>query len=136
MSGPAAAKPVRGPSEFNTAVHALRAFATIMVFCAHMFDSFQTYFFPNYELLNLAMPYIKRFGTFGVELFFVISGYVIMSSVSRYGVREFFMRRFMRIYPMFAFFTVLFFALNWFAHMFPEKLSLAWLLANLGFVDI
>ena len=136
MSHPAAAKAARGTSEFNTAVHALRAFATIMVFCAHMFDSFQTYFFPDSETLNLAVPYIKRFGTFGVELFFVISGYVIMSSVSRYDVREFFMRRFVRIYPMFAFFTILFFALNWFARLYPEKLSIASLLANLGFVDI
>jgi peptidoglycan/LPS O-acetylase OafA/YrhL len=136
MSITPAAKANRGTSEFNTAVHALRAFATIMVFCAHMLDSFQTYFFPDCEPLNLAMPFIKRFGTFGVELFFVISGYVIMSSVSRYDAREFFLRRFMRIYPMFAFFTILFFALNWFAHMFPEKLSFAWLLANLGFLDI
>jgi peptidoglycan/LPS O-acetylase OafA/YrhL len=107
-----------------------------MVFCAHMFDSFQTYFFPDCAPLNLAMPYIKQFGTFGVELFFVISGYVIMSSVSRYDLREFFMRRFMRIYPMFAFFTILFFALNWFAQMFPDRLSITSLLTNLGFVNI
>src|SRR5262249_27523302 len=37
---------------------------------------------------------------------------------------------------MFAFFTVLFFTLNWLTRMFPEKLSIASLLINLGFADI
>jgi peptidoglycan/LPS O-acetylase OafA/YrhL len=137
MSVPPAASPTRGSSEnFNVAVHALRAFATMMVFCAHMFDSFNTHFFPDCEALNLAMPYIKRFGTFGVELFFVISGYVIMNSVSKYDLREFLLRRVMRIYPMFAAFTLLFFSLNWLLHLFPERMSIGYLLLNLSFADI
>src|SRR5438105_4678893 len=72
MSIVSAAGATRGASEnFNVAVHVLRAFATIMVFCAHMLDSFNTYFFPDYGPLVAAMPYVKRFGTFGVEMFFV-----------------------------------------------------------------
>jgi peptidoglycan/LPS O-acetylase OafA/YrhL len=137
MSVPPAASSTRGNSEnFNIAVHALRAFATMMVFCSHMFDSFNTYFFPDCEALNLAMPYIKRFGTFGVELFFVISGYVIMNSVSKYDFREFLLRRVVRIYPMFAAFTILFFSLNWLLHLFPERMSIGYLLLNLSFADI
>jgi peptidoglycan/LPS O-acetylase OafA/YrhL len=124
------------PRHFNNAVHALRACATMMVFGAHMLDSFNTYFFPHSESLNLAMPYVKRFGTFGVELFFVISGYVIMNSVSRYDLRNFMARRMIRIYPVFAFFTLLFFALNWFFHRFPDKTSFSDLLLNITFLDI
>src|SRR5271165_53514 len=124
------------PQNFNNAVHALRAVATMMVFCAHMLDSFNTYFFSDYGRLNLAMPFIKRFGTFGVELFFVISGYVIMNSVGRYDLRGFFLRRLVRIYPVFAFFTIMFFMLNWVSNLFPAKTSIADLLLNLAFVDI
>jgi peptidoglycan/LPS O-acetylase OafA/YrhL len=132
-----AAEPAPAASErFNSAVHALRALATAMVFAAHMLDSFNTYFYPDWAPLNIAMPYVKRLGTFGVELFFVISGYVIMSSVGRYSLREFFLRRLIRIYPVFAFFTLLFFALNSISRAFPDRLSVVDLLLNLGFVDI
>jgi len=124
------------PRRFNSAVHILRAFAALMVFSVHMGDSFNTYFFPNCDVLNALMPYLKRFGTFGVELFFVISGYVIMASVAKYDLREFLLRRFIRIYPLFAAFTIVFFVINAFAKLHPESLSLEALLLNLGFVDI
>ena len=99
--------------QFNNAVHALRALAVLMVFAVHLLDSFSTYFFPGCETLNVAMPFIKRFGTFGVELFFVISGFVIMNSVRKYDLREFLLRRLIRIYPLFASFTLAFFVLSW-----------------------
>jgi peptidoglycan/LPS O-acetylase OafA/YrhL len=92
--------------QFNNAVHALRALAVLMVFAVHLLDSFSTYFYPACEPLNFAMPFIKRFGTFGVELFFVISGFVIMNSVRKYDLREFLFRRLIRIYPLFAAFTL------------------------------
>jgi peptidoglycan/LPS O-acetylase OafA/YrhL len=122
--------------QFNHAVHVLRAFATLMVFSVHLCDSFNTYFFPNDALFVAAMPYIKRFGTFGVELFFVISGYVIMNSLEKYDLRDFLLRRLIRIYPVFLFFTLLFFVLNEFVHLRPESLSIEPLLLNLGFLDI
>jgi len=129
--------PIREPSrQFNIAVHALRAFATSMVFSVHLCDSFNTYFFPTCAWLNAAMPYVKRFGTFGVELFFVISGYVIMSSLGRHSLHEFILRRLVRIYPVFAFLTLLFFASNRFGHFYPDKLTFGSLLINLSFLDI
>jgi peptidoglycan/LPS O-acetylase OafA/YrhL len=124
------------PGHFNNAVHALRAFAALMVFGVHLCDSFNTYFFPHCELLNEAMPYIKRFGTFGVELFFVISGYVIMNSLERHSLREFLLRRLVRIYPVFCFFTLVFFALNGVLELHQESTSLRALLLNLTFLDI
>jgi peptidoglycan/LPS O-acetylase OafA/YrhL len=108
----------------------------LMVFGVHLFDSFNTHFFPDCELLNAAMPFIKRFGTFGVELFFMISGYVIMNSLQRHGLQEFLARRFVRIYPMFAFFTLSFFILNQFMQLYPGSLSFKALLSNLTFLNI
>jgi peptidoglycan/LPS O-acetylase OafA/YrhL len=129
--------------EFNNAVHALRALAVLMVFAVHLFDSFDTYFYPNCEPLNLAMPFIKRFGTFGVELFFVISGYVIMSSVRRYGLSEFLLRRLIRIYPLFAAFTVVFLAASLLTNFHPHSEqaagagpTVATALFNLSFLNI
>ena len=126
----------RQSRHFNNAVHGLRAFAASMVFGVHLCDSFNTYFFPHCELLNEAMPYIKRFGTFGVELFFVISGYVIMNSLERHSLRLFLLRRLVRIYPVFCFFTVTFFVLNGVLQVHQEGTSLRALLLNLGFLDI
>jgi peptidoglycan/LPS O-acetylase OafA/YrhL len=129
--------------EFNNAVHALRALAVLMVFAVHLLDSFNTYFFPDCEPLNLAMPFVKRFGTFGVELFFVISGFVIMNSVRKYDLREFLLRRLIRIYPLFAAFTVAFFVVslttNFHGHSGPSVGSgptLGTALLNLSFLNI
>jgi peptidoglycan/LPS O-acetylase OafA/YrhL len=125
-----------GRSQFNTAVHALRAIATLMVFGCHMLDSFHTYMYPSSTFLGAIVPYALRFGTFGVELFFVISGYVIMASVERYAPAQFAYRRFVRIYPLFAFFTIAFFVLNAVTHLYPDRLSLTGLALNLTFTDI
>ncbi len=129
--------------QFNNAVHALRALAVLMVFAVHLLDSFNTYFFPNSETLNLSMPFVKRFGTFGVELFFVISGFVIMNSVRKYDLREFLMRRLIRIYPLFAAFTLAFFALSWTTNFHPHSASslaqgptIGTALLNLSFLNI
>ena len=133
----------KSSAQFNNAVHALRALAVLMVFAVHLLDSFNTYFFPNSETLNLAMPFVKRFGTFGVELFFVISGYVIMNSVRKYDLREFLLRRLIRIYPLFAAFTLAFFALSWITNFHPHSASslvsgptLGAALLNLSFLNI
>lgn len=134
---------VRSPAQFNNAVHALRALAVLMVFAVHLTDSFSTYFFPNCEPLNFAMPFIKRFGTFGVELFFVISGYVIMNSARKYDLREFLLRRLIRIYPLFASFTLLFLVSSWItnfhSHSAPSVGSgptVGTALLNLSFLNI
>jgi peptidoglycan/LPS O-acetylase OafA/YrhL len=115
---------MRTSSQFNNAVHALRALAVLMVFAVHLLDSFNTYFFPHSAALNAAMPFVKRFGTFGVELFFVISGFVIMNSVRKYALNEFLLRRLIRIYPLFAAFTLAFFALSWSTSFRPHAASL------------
>ncbi len=132
----AAASPASRRSQFNTAVHALRAIATLMVFGCHMLDSFHTYMYPSSAFLGAITPFALRFGTFGVELFFVISGYVIMASVERYAPAQFAYRRFVRIYPLFAFFTIAFFVLNAVTHLYPDRLSVAGLALNLTFTDI
>lgn len=52
------------------------------------------------------MPYpllapIAKYGGFGVELFFLISGFVILMTASRGSVRNFAISRFVRLYPAF-----------------------------------
>jgi peptidoglycan/LPS O-acetylase OafA/YrhL len=42
-----------------------------------------------------------RYGPFGVQLFFVISGFVILESISNRTVKEFATGRFIRLYPLF-----------------------------------
>lgn len=80
-------------------IQALRAFAALAV------ASFHTGF---------AFPYMKPFGSFGVDVFFVISGY-IMARICEKDSRFFFRRRILRIVPPYwAATLILFVAAFWF----------------------
>jgi peptidoglycan/LPS O-acetylase OafA/YrhL len=59
-----------------------------------------------------------------------------MASVERYAPAQFAYRRFVRIYPLFAFFTIVFFVLNAVTHLYPDRLSVTGLALNLTFTDI
>ena len=80
----------------------LRALAIIMVFIFHY-----GHIFPHPEWTNT----ISNFGWTGVDLFFVLSGYLIASQLfaviaatGTFSVKEFFIKRFFRILP--AYFVV------------------------------
>ena len=90
------------------AIQFLRALAAILVAYAHSIDlqmryahSFQQDFF-----------YLQNFGAFGVDIFFVISGFIIPYSAGSYeGAREgrlFFFKRFRRVNPVYYLSTLLF----------------------------
>jgi len=52
---------------------------------------------------GIPIPRVARFGEYGVELFFVISGFVIYLTVERLpSVRRFAVARFARLYPVYA----------------------------------
>lgn len=120
---------------FNRPLHGLRGLASLMVFIAHVTFGFYDHFYHDDRLLTAIMPRLANFGTYGVELFFVISGYVIAQSCLKYGPREFAGRRFMRIYPLFALFTLFYFAANRILHIAPDRGSIPDLVANLLFLD-
>jgi peptidoglycan/LPS O-acetylase OafA/YrhL len=87
--------------DYNYGVHGFRGFAALMVFVFHIFS---TNVIPPLSFVPLwsQIHYLTDCFRYGVELFFMISGYVILSSLSRHAtVRQFLLDRCIRIYPAF-----------------------------------
>jgi peptidoglycan/LPS O-acetylase OafA/YrhL len=107
-------------NQFNTAAHGLRGIASLMVFFAHLLGGVGKHVYqgsPHY------LDFIQRpwnFGVYGVELFFVISGFVIVPSVAKYSQKSFAARRFVRIYPLFFVMSVIFVVSNAWTLRQPE----------------
>lgn len=82
----------------NNAIETLRAAAVLMVFMNHLHS------------VGLAtIPYFGISGGWlGVQIFFVISGYLIIQSAVRYSVWEYVKHRIFRIYPAYLFWFVFF----------------------------
>jgi len=78
-------------------IEALRGIAVMMVVLTHL---------SSENILFLPFPFDST-GWGGVILFFVISGYVITSSMLRkFSVKEFYLRRFFRIVPLAVFWVI------------------------------
>ena len=74
---------------------ALRGIAAMAVVISHLTGNFDL-FFPEYPPLGVSFAY----GGLGVQLFFMISGYVILMTARRYGdPSEFSRARAVRLYP-------------------------------------
>ena len=96
-------------------IQVLRATAAILVAYAHSIDL---------QILQIKYPdsiqqhfyYLQNFGAFGVDIFFVISGFIISYSAGRYkGGRDgyaFLLHRFKRINPVYYIATLLFIAIR------------------------
>ena len=123
-------------NSFNTSVHGLRGVASLMVFFAHLLGGpAEHIYFDRLGYVNGVVPF-WNFGTYGVYLFFAISGFVILPSVLRYSPKEFFVRRFLRIYPIFFVFTLLFVILNAITNHIPETNSLLPIFAGFTFLNL
>lgn len=121
---------------FNATVHGLRGMAAFMVFLAHVIGGVGEHIYAGDLGYQQMVEAPWNFGRWGVWLFFVISGYVILPSVLRYAPREFALRRFLRLYPLFFAFTLLFIAVNAATNLFPDlrdplTIGAALLLVNL-----
>lgn len=83
-------------------VQALRAFAAIMVLVGHAIAEAEHYF-----AISLHLDFIPW--TRGVDIFFVISGFIVTLSAKRYTGRPvaFLSRRAMRVIPLYYLFTTL-----------------------------
>ncbi len=95
----------------STFLDMLRYVAALMVVFAHIIS----HFYPNVYVF-CSKAYHLNLGGLGVGLFFILSGFLISYTVHRkssgdagYGLEEYFIERFVRIYIVFA--PVLFFAL-------------------------
>ncbi|WP_433515332.1 acyltransferase family protein [Nonomuraea sp. CA-143628] len=77
------------------------------------------------HLTTWAMPWLRpvsfNLGVYGVLVFFLVSGYIIPSSLERHGdVRAFWIGRFFRLYPLYLAVIALVLALAWWIPVRPE----------------
>lgn len=89
-----------------TAMEGLRGFAVFLVFWVHYCSLIEPHLLPNSLIIS---NFIHSAGNLGVDLFFVLSGYLIYGSIidkTSFSVKKYSLRRIQRIYPTFL--TVLF----------------------------
>lgn len=120
-------------------IQILRAVAALFVVFAHQWGAFVQLGAQN------AIPDFK-FGTFGVDLFFVISGFVMVyTSEELFGrrgaMREFIGRRLLRIVPLYWSLTTLLIAgwfawFGWFGEKLPELVTWKNVLGSYFFVPV
>jgi exopolysaccharide production protein ExoZ len=82
-------------------VQILRAIAANLVVLNHIWE-IEHKFHPDHQMLP---SLFERFGTLGVQMFFVISGFVIILAAQRETARVFILSRITRIYPIYWFYT-------------------------------
>ncbi|WP_158266607.1 acyltransferase family protein [Allosphingosinicella deserti] len=124
------------PSGFSPAAHGLRGIACLLVLTAHILAGASEHIYPGDRDYAALVRIPSMFGTYGVYLFFVISGYVILPSAVRYSPREFALRRWLRLYPLFFAFSVLFVVLNAITNAYPKANSLEAIVAGFLFLDL
>ena len=85
-------------------IQILRAVAAWLVVYSHFMQ-----LFPTSHLVNNGWAKYGWLGHFGVDLFFVISGFIMFHSLAsrKYSAKEFFVKRLIRIVPAYWFFTFL-----------------------------
>lgn len=90
------------PADFNPAINGMRGICVLLVFAYHVFNS---RLLPDLSgnALFAALSFFASSWRYGVELFFMISGYVIVASLRRHGSAAAFLRdRCLRIFPVWA----------------------------------
>ncbi len=92
------------------------------------------------SIVDTGIPYFV-WSPFGVDLFFLISGFLIPISLQKYNRREFFIQRFFRIYPTYIVgfsitIAMLLFSSYYFGNPFPYSLSEVLLHSVIGLRDI
>jgi peptidoglycan/LPS O-acetylase OafA/YrhL len=123
-------------AEFNVAAHGLRGVASILVCAAHIIGGTARHIYPADLSYVRIVEHPWYLGTFGVEIFFVISGFVILPSALKYDLGGFALRRFVRIYPLFFVLSMVFVALNAVTNAYARINNLGSIVAGLLFVNL
>ncbi|GEM_PF-564797 len=121
---------------FNVAAHGLRGLAAMMVLLAHILGGTAKHIYAQNDAYVQGIAGAWALGTFGVELFFIISGYVILPSAMRYGAQQFALRRFLRLYPLFFVLSLFFIALNAITNAYPALNSTKAVISGLLFINL
>lgn len=94
-------------------IDGIRGVAVLLVFFVHYVAVMSPYM--NFKIINRnAFEFIGSYGNFGVDIFFIISGYLIYSIIMRdkFNYKIYMSRRFKRIYPTFLFVLLLYVLLS------------------------
>lgn len=122
-----------------TEIDLLRFIAAMMVVIFHY--AFRGFAPPH--MSEFSYPLLKpiaKYGYLGVELFFIISGFVILMSASSGSLRKFAISRFVRLYPAFwvactiTFIVVILFGGDHFSATLPQYLANMTMLS--GFIGV
>ncbi len=108
----------------------LRFFAASLVIIFHTVGSA--------DKNGVATPWFDKLGDIGlsgVDIFFVISGFIMVQSQAHSTPRVFILRRIIRVFPLYGFLTIIYFILaSIFTDSFADlQLSIRWLIASLTF---
>jgi len=103
------------PKNLNRQIHGLRGFSTLAVFVYHVYGMGTLWnFWP--ASLNPVAPFFAA-GKHGVEIFFIISGYLITGSLIRHqSAARFLTDRAIRLYPVFMTIQLIVFGLGPLVH--------------------
>ena len=108
------------PDNINRQIHGLRGLSAFIVFVFHIYGIADEWHFWPARLAELG--FFFRLGQHGVEIFFIISGYLITASLLRHqNAGRFLIDRAIRLYPVFLTIQLLVFVLGpivgyrWFA---------------------
>jgi exopolysaccharide production protein ExoZ len=93
---------MKGKNGKIDSIQALRAVAVILVIYAHAIDSANENLGKSYQTQFF---YLEDWGAIGLDLFFIISGFIIATVLPAYAKRkawkDFFVKRFTRIIPLY-----------------------------------
>jgi peptidoglycan/LPS O-acetylase OafA/YrhL len=95
----------------------VRGWAVLLVFFVHFHGAFHGYLSPGSTLFRVS-DFLGEVGNTGVDLFFVVSGYLIYGAVvrPRFNYARFMRRRVQRLYPTFLGVFLMYMALWAFSH--------------------
>lgn len=98
------------PLNSLASIQFLRAIAAWLVVYHHYME-----FFHGLNSSSKLGQFFSVWGTFGIDTFFVISGFIMFYSLASraYGAKEFFVKRLLRIVPAYWFYTLLMVLLSW-----------------------
>jgi exopolysaccharide production protein ExoZ len=102
-----------GTNQNIRAMEGLRGLAILLVFLAHYITHFEPY---SKAMINLQsiLNLVNRYGAVGVDLFFILSGYLIYGTLISKPINyfDFMRRRVRRLFPTFTFIFVLYLLLS------------------------